>query len=262
MCRRSLIDEIRDCRQLSPEEVPLRSEYIRKEHHVLTFVVTFSLFESLYLCKDLYDSQLGCPTLKIDPPEDRRGTQMKAPSERELCGKYAGGVLEKNRNEGLLMRVSVEWLIREYQTNLFVTAFNVCKNAEDAKDVVQDTFIAYYTSNIQFNDEQHIRAWLFRVTVNKAKDVRKSFWHRNKIPLEDYIASLPFETKEDSNLFETIMHLPEKYRIVIHLFYYEDWNIREISEILHISESNVKIRLSRGRALLKDVLKEEWADDE
>ena len=141
--------------------------------------------------------------------------------------------------------------------NLFVTAFQVCKNVEDAKDVVQDTFIAYYTSDLQYNDEQHIRAWLFRITVNKAKDVKKSFWHRNKMPLEDYIESLPFETKEDSNLFEA-----EKYRIVIHLFYYEDWNIREISEILHTSVSNVKVRLSRGRTLLKNVLKEEWADDE
>ncbi len=56
------------------------------------------------------------------------------------------------------MRKSLEWLINEYQTNLFVTAFNVCKNVEDAKDVVQDTFIAYHTSNQQFNDEQHIRA--------------------------------------------------------------------------------------------------------
>ena len=56
--------------------------------------------------------------------------------------------------------------------NLFVTAFPVCKNVEDAKDVVQDTFIAYYTSDLQYNDEQHIRAWLFRITVNKAKDVK------------------------------------------------------------------------------------------
>lgn len=159
------------------------------------------------------------------------------------------------------MRLPIEWLIREYQTNLFVTAFNVCRNAEDAKDVVQDAFIAYHTSSIQFNNEQHIRAWLFRVTVNKAKDISKSFWHRNKMPLEDYIQSLPFETKEDSDLFEAVLHLPEKNRIVIHLFYYEDYSIHEISEILHISENTVKVRLSRGRARLKDVLKEEWSDD-
>ena len=55
------------------------------------------------------------------------------------------------------MRLPVEWLIEEYQMNLFVTAFQVCKNVEDAKDVVQDTFIAYYTSDLQYNDEQHIR---------------------------------------------------------------------------------------------------------
>lgn len=160
------------------------------------------------------------------------------------------------------MRKSLEWLINEYQTNMFVTAFNICKNVEDAKDVVQDTFIAYHTSNQQFNDEQHIRAWLFRVTVNKAKDAIKSFWHRNKMPLDDYLETLPFESKEDSDLFEAVLNLPKKYRIVIHLFYYEEYNIREISQILHISESNTKTRLSRGRKFLKDVLMEEWEYDE
>ena len=74
--------------------------------------------------------------------------------------------------------------------------------------------------------------------------------------------TLTFETPESENLFETVMKLPEKYRIVIHLFYYEDYAIREIAEILHLSESNVKIRLSRGRALLRQTLKEEWEDDE
>ncbi len=80
--------------------------------------------------------------------------------------------------------------------------------------------------------------------------------------LEDYMETLTFETPESENLFETVMKLPEKYRIVIHLFYYEDYAIREIAEIMHLSESNVKVRLSRGRALLRQILKEEWEDDE
>ena len=145
--------------------------------------------------------------------------------------------------------------------NLFVTAFQVCKNVEDAKDVVQDTFIAYYTSDLQYNDEQHIRAWLFRITVNKAKDVKKSFWHRNKMPLEDYIESLPFETKEDSNLFEAVMHLPEKYRIVIHLFYYEGYSAEEIARMTGEKPSTIRTRLTRARAQLRDLLKGE-SDDE
>lgn len=160
------------------------------------------------------------------------------------------------------MNNTIEGLMKEYQTNLFVTAFNICKNAEDAKDVVQDTFIAYMTSNQKFNDEGHIRAWLFRVAINKAKDFNKSFWKRNRMPLEDYMETLPFETKEDSSLFEAVLNLPEKYRVVIHLFYYEDMSIKEISGVMRISESNVKVRLSRGRKLLRDVLMEEWEDDE
>ncbi len=74
--------------------------------------------------------------------------------------------------------------------------------------------------------------------------------------------TLTFETPESEELFETVMKLPEKYRIVIHLFYYEDYTIHEIADILRITESNVKVRLSRGRGMLKEKLQEEWKDDE
>lgn len=160
------------------------------------------------------------------------------------------------------MRQAVEELIECYQNNLFTVAFHICQNAEDAEDVVQETFIQYHTMKKQFDNEQHIRAWLIRVAINKAKNVNHTFWRRHKIPLEDYMETLTFETQEAEELFEAVMNLPEKYRIVIHLFYYEDYSIREIAEILRLSESNVKVRLSRGRTLLKQALKEEWEDDE
>ncbi|MDD6660117.1 MAG: sigma-70 family RNA polymerase sigma factor [Lachnospiraceae bacterium] len=70
-----------------------------------------------------------------------------------------------------------------------------------------------------------------------------------------------FETPQSRELFEEVMKIPEKYRIVIHLFYYEDYSVREIADILKLSESNVKVRLTRGRTLLRNVLKEEWDDD-
>lgn len=73
--------------------------------------------------------------------------------------------------------------------------------------------------------------------------------------------TLTFDTPESETLFETVMQLPEKYRIAIHLYYYEDYAVREIADILKLSESNVKTRLSRGRAMLKKELKEEWDDD-
>lgn len=150
----------------------------------------------------------------------------------------------------------------KYKDNLFAVAFNVCKNAADADDVVQDTFIQYHTSDKEFESEQHIKAWLIRVAINRAINITRSFWRRQSMPLEDYMQTLTFETSEASTLFDEVMHLPEKYRVVIHLFYYEDYSIREISEILKVTENNVKVRLTRGRKLLKKALEEEWSNDE
>ena len=90
----------------------------------------------------------------------------------------------------------------------------------------------------------------------------KSFWRRNRTSLEDQLTTLSFESEEASQVFEAVMQLAPKYRIVVHLFYYEDYSVREIAEILKISEANVKTRLSRARAMLRDTLKEVWSDDE
>ena len=117
------------------------------------------------------------------------------------------------------MRQSVQELIERYQNNLYAIAFNICKNPFDAQDVVQDTFIQYFTSKKEFEDEQHLRAWLIRVAINKAKNLTLTFWRQHKVSLEDYMENLTFEAPESENLFEEVMKLPQKYRIVIHLFY-------------------------------------------
>ena len=159
------------------------------------------------------------------------------------------------------MRQSVQELMEKYRHNLYAVAFNICKSPDDADDVVQETFIQYYITKKDFDDEQHIRAWLIRVAINKAKNVTNTFWRKNKVSLEEYMETLAFESTESSDLFESVLKLPEKYRIAIHLYYFEDYSTGEIADILKISLSNVKARLSRGRMLLKEVLKEEWEDD-
>lgn len=159
------------------------------------------------------------------------------------------------------MRLPTNHLIEKYKDNLFGIAFNLCKNPEDAEDIVQDTFVEYFSSRKDFTNEEHIRAWLIRVAINKSKNILKAFWRKKRVSLEDYMETLSFETPESENLFETVMKLPRNYRIVIHLFYYEDYSVKEISDILRLSESNVKVRLSRGRALLKTTLKEDNEND-
>lgn len=160
------------------------------------------------------------------------------------------------------MKLPVEVLIEKYKNNIYAVAFNICKNKYDAEDVVQDTFIQYLSHKKDFQSEQHIRAWIIRVAINKAKNKNNLFFRRNSLPLEDYMETLTFESDESHELFEAVMKLPEKYRIVIHLFYYEDYSVQEIADILKITQSNVKVRLSRGRLSLRKTLKEAWNNDE
>ena len=151
------------------------------------------------------------------------------------------------------MRLPLQELVRKYQGNVYRAAFSICKNANDAEDVVQETFLTYYKkADQQFESEEHIRAWILRVAINKAKNLKHSFWHKNRQNLEDYVQEINFETQEDCELFWAVMALPENYRTIIHLFYYEDYSIKEISDILHVRENTVKTRLHRGRMLLKD----------
>lgn len=116
------------------------------------------------------------------------------------------------------MRIPVQELVEMYKDNIYAAAFNICKSAADAEDVVQDTFLQYYMTKKEFDDEKHIRYWILRVAINKAKNIQSSFRRKNEMSLEDYVETLTFETPESRELFEEVMKLPEKYRVVIHLF--------------------------------------------
>ena len=159
------------------------------------------------------------------------------------------------------MRMETQALAETYRDRLFAAAFQVCGNAADAEDAAQEALLRYHISEKQFESEQHIRAWLLRVAINCAKNVSRSFFRRNTVPLEDYMDSLEFDSGESREIFREVMNLPETYRLVIHLYYYEDYSVAEIGRILGLTESNVKLRLSRGRQKLKKALQEVWDDE-
>ena len=159
------------------------------------------------------------------------------------------------------MRMETQALAETYRDRLFAAAFQVCGNAADAEDAAQESLLRYHISEKQFESEQHIRAWLLRVAINCAKNVSRSFFRRNTVPLEDYMDSLEFDSGESREIFREVMNLPETYRLVIHLYYYEDYSVAEIGRILGLTESNVKVRLSRGRQLLKKALQGVWDDE-
>ena len=159
------------------------------------------------------------------------------------------------------MKPSTETIFRTYGDRLFAAAYAVCRNREDAEDATQDTLIRYDGIRKDFESEEHIKAWLIRVAINRAKDIRASFWRRKRADWEETMAALAFEDPADSRLFEAVMGLDEKYRIVVQLYYYEDYEVSEIAGILGCPGGTVKSRLCRARTLLKQRLKEEWKDD-
>ena len=123
------------------------------------------------------------------------------------------------------MRLPIEAAVEKYKQSLFAAAFAVCGNPDDSDDAVQEAFIKYYSSDKDFESEEHLKAWLIRVAVNRAKDISSSFWKRNRVSWEEYMETVTFEAPEDSELFSAVMKLDEKYRAVIHLYYYEDYQI-------------------------------------
>ena len=160
------------------------------------------------------------------------------------------------------MKLPAEEAFRLFGDRVFSAAFSVTGNREDADDAVQDAFLKYCTGNRDYTDEAHIKAWLLRVAINRAKDQQRSFWHRNRVSWEAYMEELEFSQPEDRSLFEAVMSLPWNYRVPLHLFYYEEYSVAEIAAILHSTPGTVKSRLSRGRKLLKTKLMEAWDDDE
>ena len=144
-----------------------------------------------------------------------------------------------------------------FKNDVYRLAFSYTKNYFETDDIVQSVFIKLYKNFDRFEDDICIKKWLTRVTINECKTLFLSAWKRKMFPItekEENIA-IDKEKQKDIGLIDSLFQLPKKYRIVLFLFYYEDYKIKEIAEILNIKESTIKTRLSRGRTLLKDVLK-------
>ena len=118
----------------------------------------------------------------------------------------------------------------------------------DAEDVTQEVFCRLLYRSPAFENEAHKKRWLLRVTANLCRDQLRGFWRGRIIELED---TLPATAPEELEALSAVLSLPEKYRLPIHLYYYEGYTVAEMAEILKLGQSAIKMRLKRGRELLK-----------
>ena len=149
-------------------------------------------------------------------------------------------------------------IVDKFADVVFRSALSFCKNKSDAEDITQITFMKLLKSKTDFESDDHIRKWLIRVAANESKSLWRSFWIRRVISFNDLDYEPAYINPEKNEILTEVMKLPEKYRTVLHLYYYENYHCDEIASVLGISESNVQTRLMRARKMLKDNLGEAW----
>lgn len=143
--------------------------------------------------------------------------------------------------------------MESYMSLLLHIAWSYTGNTAESEDIVQEVFLAYYQKAPQFQDREHEKAWLLRVTGNKCKNFLKSSWFRRALPGEELSQ---YREELHSDVMDAILQLPVKYREVICLYYVEGYSIKEIAALLHRTPTAVGTQLERARKKLKLELEE------
>ncbi len=146
-----------------------------------------------------------------------------------------------------------EQIIRQHADMIYRIALQNLKNPDDASDIFQEVCLSLLTKNAPLFDDVHIKHWLIRVTINKCRNLRKSVWNTRTEPLTpDFSAA----KEEDLSALELIFSLPINYRNVVYLYYFEQYTVPEISEILGKSKNTVNSQLQRARKKLREILED------
>jgi len=156
-----------------------------------------------------------------------------------------------NESELKNRKVCLEQIIRKYADMIFRIAYNNLGNIPDAEDILQEVSIALVTSDAPNFDEEHLRFWLCRVTLNKCRNHRKSLLRHRTEPLTE---DIPYVQNKDKGIIEELRKLPEKYRTVLFLYYYEEMTIEQIAKVLKKSPNTIGSQLRRGREALRKLL--------
>lgn len=163
---------------------------------------------------------------------------------------------------GIYSRDELEKIINQYGDAVYRMAFIHVKNHDVADDIYQDVWMKLIRQKAYIEPKEHLKAWLLRTTINCCKDYWKSSWIQRISWKEKEVNEKPYEevNKEEQSIgyiTECVQRLPEKYRAILHLYYYEDYSQKEIAKLLHMNENTVACRLVRGRERLGKMLEEE-----
>lgn len=128
------------------------------------------------------------------------------------------------------------------------------KNEADTEDIFQTVFLKYLLSSVVFENDEHEKAWLIRVTINACKDLLKSFFRSKTVSLEEVLEQPAAPNQEYHDVMKAVLSLPEKYRDAIYLYYYEGYSAAQIGKILYKNQNTVYTLLNRAKKQLRQPL--------
>ena len=149
----------------------------------------------------------------------------------------------------------LERLIHTYSGMLYRHCFVLLGHTQDAQDAVQDTFLQLWRKQPSFRDEGHEKAWLLTVATNRCRNRHRHRTRHPQVPL-DAVAESPAPT-EDTTLLQAVAALSPLYSQVLVLHYVHGYTVQEIASMLRLTSSAVKMRLQKGRQLLREQYKED-----
>ena len=156
------------------------------------------------------------------------------------------------------MLADIERVIEQYSDMVYRIALTRTGTKENAEDIYQDVFMKYSQKKPKFESFAHEKAWLIRVTINLTKNFNNSSWSKKVVNLDE---NMVFETPEETGVFEVVCKLPQNYKTVIYLMYYEGYKINEIAKIMKKKEGTIKTWAYRARQLLKNNLEGGFEDE-
>ena len=153
------------------------------------------------------------------------------------------------------IKLSAEEIVNRYSAMIYRLAYARLGSKYDAEDITQEVLLKYIRADKTFKDEEHRKAWLLKVTVNAVKSFVSSAYNRHREEIEK-AENVTYEMEEPTGVADAVAKLPEKYRMVIHLFYFEELSVKQIAKISGNTEGTVKSQLTRGRDKLRQILEE------
>ncbi|MDR1082498.1 MAG: sigma-70 family RNA polymerase sigma factor [Coriobacteriales bacterium] len=157
--------------------------------------------------------------------------------------------------------------VAQFRDMVYGIALTHTKNRADAEDVFQEVFLVYHRKQPPFVSDERRKAWLITTTLNCSKQLTLGSWRKKVVPIHEQDLEshsdecFHFRTDEQDMVFSALQQLSDQYRIVLHLFYFEDMSVAQISSMLGLEVGTVKVRLLRGRAKMREKLEGEYFDE-